>query len=390
MKARKAAIAVMTGLALAACSDSSTDPRAASTETADPTAAGPESSVTPPSPSPTWTDPARILGSHRGIRVVRTLPSADGGPTVWHVLEDGRLLVADDGALWLEDAVSGAAAPIDAPDADDAGSIFAADDDGRHLTWVTTAAEDLFHFPWRIYTLDLATGVAREVARHHDVGVDPVPAAPDGTQPRIHRGRVYYSAVQRLRRNGAVVPAVYSVPADGSDDARVEVAGAYGPEVLGNELVYAKSSFGFVRWTLSAQKLDRTRRTRVLASGPGRKQRLSGLAGDGDTLMWLEKTRGRCTLRFAFADGGTRDLPRGGCGKVWASYAVVADGIAVFSRDGRGGYRTHAYRLPDGPTYRLTAEPTWGETHTNGDIITWRPATGPQQGETLIGRLPRE
>lgn len=380
---RPAAVATAAAVALLGCTG---PPEDHPTQSAPPSPLASPSSPEP-APSATWTDPEQVLGPGHGIEVLRTLPSLGDGPSVWHVLDDGRLLVEEGGELRLEDPATGAATVIDAPDADDPGGIFEADDDGRYLTWVTSSAEDLFHFPWRIYTLDLSSGVVREVARHREIGPEPVPAAPNGTRPRVHDGRVYYSAVQRIKPNGVVIPAVYSVPADGSDAPRVEVAEAYGPELLGDELVYAKSSFGFLRWTLYARTLDHTARTRVLASGPGRKQRLSGISGDGSTVMWLEKDRGRCTLRFAFATGRGRDLPTGGCGKVWASFGEVAHGIAVFSRDGEGGYRTHVCRLPDGAVYRLTSDATWGETHTNGEIVTWRPARGPHEGATFIGRL---
>jgi len=225
------------------------------------------------------------------------------------------------------------------------------------------------------------------VARHHDVGVDPVPVAPNGTRPRVHDGRVYYSAVRRIARRGDVIPAIYSVPADGSDPPRVEVTNAYQPELLGDELVYTRSDFGFVDWTLFARPLDRQGEARVVAFGPGRRSRLSGTSSDGRTLMWLARNGGRCTIHLAFSDGRERALPTGGCGKVWSAYPEIADGIAVFSRNASNGYVTLAYRLPYGPLVRLTRGQTWGQSYTNGEIITWRPAGGPRDGTTFIGRL---
>jgi len=338
---------------------------------------------------PTFADDlkrSQVLMPGHGIDILRTLPTGDGEMLVLGVLDDGRLFVRAGSALRLESPDGSRTTPITLADPDAAFGVFGYDDDRRHLVWVTTTTDDYFHFPWQMYSLDLRTGVVRTIARHHDVGVDPPPVVPDGTRPRLLHGRVYYAAVRAVTKRGRAVPAIYSVPADGSAPPRLEVDEAYGAMTLGDELVYASSAWGFVNWELHARRPDRPASDRVIASGPGKRRRLSGWASDGATLVWQAKGPDGCALRFLSPELGVTTLGPDRCGPVWSHYHHVADDWVALST-GSGPYRTYLYRLPARKLYRLTGRPTFGFTHGNGDIITWRLGRGPTRGDTIVARV---
>lgn len=64
------------------------------------------------------------------------------------------------------------------------GAVFAADADDTHVVWIATTAQDLFTFPWTLWSYSFVSGQSRELARAPDVGVTPVPAAPSRPSTR--------------------------------------------------------------------------------------------------------------------------------------------------------------------------------------------------------------
>ena len=332
---------------------------------------------------------SEVLSPGHGLEILRTLPTDSGESAVLGVLRDGRLLVRDGSALQLETPDGGMVTPIQTPSPDAALGVFDFDDNGRHLVWVTTTASDYFTFPWRMYSLDLESGVVREIARHRDVGVDPVPVVPDGTSPRLLDGRAYYAAVHKVKDNGTVVPAVYSVPADGGAPPRMEVKDAYAAMTLGRRLVYVRSAFGFVKWELHSRVPGRPGSDKVIASGRGKGFRFSGVASDGVTLMWQAKEGRMCALNFVSRTSEPLTLGPDRCGPVWSGYHHIGGDWTAFST-GSSPYQTYVVRTFDGTLYRLTTGPTLGASYGRGDIITWRPARGPDKGKTIVARMTLE
>jgi hypothetical protein len=112
--------------------------------------------------------------------------------------------------------------------------------DRRYVVWVESNAPDLFTMPWVMYSHDRRSGVTRKIAEAPDVGVDPVPAVPNGTAASLHDGTVWFAAVESVDGPAvsSVNPAVYSVPADGSARMRLRVRGAHSPQVTGDSMLY--------------------------------------------------------------------------------------------------------------------------------------------------------
>lgn len=392
MSTRLRVTVAVSALVLAAgCSEGSPTPESDRSASASATSPSGPKTPTPSLARPTFAadlKESEVLEPGRGLRILRTLPTQSGEAALLDVLSDGRLLVRRGSSLRLEGPTGREVMHIQVPSEDAARGVFAVNDDGRHVVWVTTNTRDYFHFPWRMFAADLRTGVAWEVARHHNVGVDPVPVVPNGTSPRLLGGRVYYAAVKEVTGHHRVVPAIYSVPVDGSEPPRIEVEDAYDAFTLGDRLVYTTSAFGFVDWQIHTRLPGRPGTDEVIASGPGKGQRLSGITSDGRTLMWQASNRhDDCSLHFVSIDGHQpADLGPDWCEPVWSAYHHIGGEWAAFST-GSSPYQTYVYRFSDSTLYRLTDGPTYGFTYGSGDIITWRPDRGPDRGKTIVARM---
>jgi hypothetical protein len=188
--------------------------------------------------------------------------------------------------------------------------VFAADLGNRRVVWVETTATDLFTFPWVMYSHDLRSGRTLRVAQPPDVGVTPVPAAPDGTAPHLAGDRVYFAAVRAVR-NGRAVPAVYSAPLDGSGVLRMEAPNGFGGAISGGDLIYQTAQPGsFRRWAIHVQALRNGENT-VLAHD--RSSRFSGLAAADGAVMWQTLKGRTCLLQLRTADGATHQIQQGSC-----------------------------------------------------------------------------
>jgi hypothetical protein len=249
-------------------------------------------------------------------------------------------------------------------------------------------AQTPFTFPWQIYTYDPRSDTTRMVAEAPDVGVDPVPAGPDGTQPVILRDRVHYSAVKEIV-DGTVVPAVYSVPADGSEPAPVEQKGAFFPQVSGERLVTVRADPGtFRNRSITSRRLPDVSGPIRIGHG-GAASRMSGAASSGGTTTWQEAVRGRCRT-FVSAPDGRRSLGTGN-GETEATYFPrMSSGFASFGRAaGRPGHEGFLWRLRDSRLSRFTDDRLTESPYIAGRYVVWQPVSKPGSGRAalLVGRL---
>lgn len=271
------------------------------------------------------------------------------------------------------------------------GGVFAADADAEHIVWITVTGEDLFTFPWRLWSHDRRRGTTRVIADAPDVGVDPVPVAPDGTRPTLHRGRVWLTAVRRVTAQGAGVPAIYSVPATGGR-LREEVRGAFDAYASRTALVFVRAELGsFERWRVLRRPWGST--TAQVVDAGGRRSRFSGISvSPGGAIMWQRMRRAREKVNTVKVLGAGDTQPRRAFSSddvdSFAYYPEMTDRYAMFTRhvDGRrSGNRPFVYDLATGTLHRTDLGLLQRTPFAAGDRLVWR---GPEPDDPVyVGRL---
>ncbi|MBA2550579.1 MAG: hypothetical protein H0V13_05870 [Nocardioidaceae bacterium] len=264
-----------------------------------------------------------VLADGQGMKVLATLDRRLPDGRQWRptgMTPDGQVIgsaFGDSSSVVLVDPVS-AEVDVISGDVDTGGYVAAAG--RRYVVWVESNAPDLFTMPWVMYSHDRRSGVTRKIAEAPDVGVDPVPAVPNGTAASLHDGTVWFAAVESVDGPAvsSVNPAVYSVPADGSARMRLRVRGAHSPQVTGDSMFYSVGTGGSFRtWDLRVRDL-RSGADRSLDS-PEQGPRVSGGASAGGVVMWQELQRGSCTSFIGRADGSVDTLLDAGCNR-WFRY----------------------------------------------------------------------
>lgn len=94
---------------------------------------------------------------------------------------------------------------------------------GETVVWVETTQPNYDAMPWRMYALDLETGVEKELASYRELGIeDPPWPSPDAIRPQVVGDDVYVVAVDRVDdRHDVVQTSVYRVPLTGGTPERV-------------------------------------------------------------------------------------------------------------------------------------------------------------------------
>jgi hypothetical protein len=337
------------------------------------------------------------LDPNREPTLVARLDTALPGDGAWRLID-----VVDDDTLLVDlpvghlrqaalvDVSTGTRTPIGKRFA---GGIHDADVNARFVTWVTSNAPDLFTFPWELYVYDRGSGRAWKLAEAPDVGVDPVPAAPNGTSPTLHGGRVYLTAVRRVLKSGRPVPAIYSVPVTGGR-MRLELAGDEAYDVVATEqaLYYEKSDFAFYDWVLMRKPFSGGPPVEIASGGP--RNRFSGKTVSEKAVVWTEYVEhgntSHCTIRM-LAAGETVPavVKEGNCDNGFAYYPHASKDFFAYAREtDHSGYVVRLY-LTDGPEQiPFTFGPTMSSVVGEGRTIAW---TGVRKGratDVFVARLP--
>jgi hypothetical protein len=337
---------------------------------------------------------APLLVDGDGIDVTGRLKVAKPGGGSYStkaVTRDGLLVVSvsrerdDRHGLALVNAKSG---DIDLISAPRPGGVFAADSDDRWVVWVQSTANDLFTMPWTMYSYDRVTKRTRQIAEAPDVGVDPVPVAPDGTAPSLDRGMVYFAAVGAMDGPNTV-PYIYKVPVNGSRAMDPVVKNAFDPSAYKGELTYVRADRGsFQNWQIQTRDLD-TGTEAALATGSS--SRLSGIASTGGTTMWQVKDNATCAIFITTEDGEPYQLSSLSCGRGngFAYFSRVTSAYAAFSIMSRRpmGYSGYLYSLADQTLYRLTDENLYQSTIGNGTTLCWTTVKDGFAFEHYVGKL---
>ena len=347
-------------------------------DTADP------SSLPPSSPGETAT--GTNTSAPKAFEILHTLPNTTDDGLPWSlvaVLDEDQLLVdieSSDGhraaffrpSTGKEEYLSEAAT----------GAIFAADSDENHIAWITSTADDLFTLPWELWIYDRSTRESMLLTAAPDVGVSPTPAAPDGTYPSLAAGRVYYTAVQSVKTDGTVVPAVYSVATSGGA-VRVEEPGVFDGTAVGNSLFYVRAA-SFYDWELVTRPLQGGGE-KVVAEG-GSESRFSGVAvAEDGTVATQDLVNNRCTVRKWSRSAGSSTIAEGGCSKRFAYYLeATSDFISFGYIHDRGGYAPQIV-TEDGAISPSSDELTARSIVGHGSIFAWTSTA--KQPMTTIGRL---
>ena len=331
-----------------------------------------------------------VLKRGHGLRTVAVLDDKldDGSP--WRPIAatpGGQLISAapsvDGEGVFLIDPETGTQTTLLA---NHRWTVFAADANRRWVVWVMSGARDLFTMPWELWSYDRKSGNVRKVAVAPDVGVDPVPAAPDGTVPTLHKGTVYLGAVEEVPERGQPEPAIYRVPADGSKPLHKMIDHAYRPVVRGDALYYTVGPGGSFRtWDLRQRDLDSGNDESVESAKGG--PRLAGVEAGSAGVMWEERAKGRCLIKLADdADTKPEVLVSARCGRYPRAYGQGTDRYFAFSYGRTSGYVTYVYdedheRLAKLDDVRGTAAKGYG------NLIVWEPTAGPDKGKVVVARL---
>lgn len=267
--------------------------------------------------------------------------------------------------------------------------VFDADVEGRWIVWTTSGGQDAFTFPWELWAHDRRTGETRKISVAPDVGVKPIPAAPNGTSPDLHEGVVYLSAAEDVPKPGRVDPAVYSVPVDGSERMRKLIDHAYDPRVTRDRLYYVVGNGGSFRtWDIRTRDLNsgQDESLRSATGGP----RLAGDAAGRSALGWQEQADGRCRLFVSTASGSATELLSARCRQYFQYYGESTERYLSFSFNRTRGYVPYVYDLEHRRLARVGDDAVRTSVEGYGDLMFWEPTTGPDKGKVVVARLTDE
>ena len=355
------------------------------------TEAEPSGSATPQEDSPP--EGADILAPGKGLELVGSVPNPLPSGERWGLVgttPDGQIIAG----VWLADdqtrpaTIDPATAAVTWIGEASEGAVFAADSDARHIVWLETFSKDLFTLPWVLHSYDRRTGQTMTVAEAPDVGVDPVPAAPDGSTPSIAGDRVWLAAVEKMDGQRPV-PAIFSASLTSRTPLRREIAGAFDPKVAGNKVFYVRADTGtFQNWRVRSRDLKTGKETVVAKGGPN--SRFSGISADTGALMWQEGKRDLCTVRLRTAGGTVVPLSSGNCDRNFGYYPQATSRYVSYSYSSLSvGYKAYVYDLRKATLRRLTRERLLQSPQGSGEYLAWKPVTGPDKDRVLVARLTR-
>jgi|GEM_PF-1567689 len=307
-------------------------------------------------------------------------------PTGMGSLDDGRQLTWDSTAA----LVAG----------DRPRQVYAASTDQGVAAWAETASVRLDVSNWRIFTRG-ADGKVALLARSEDVFDGDLPLVNGDTTPVVREGRVYWATAAPADDSGSSFDMrVQSRGVDGSAPAVTEAEGASQPAPTADGLFVVRSSHDDATvddGTATVERVTEPGRTQpfVTYSGPAGTT-VQSLVGDDDRVAFVTSTEGDSggvVYVLGTHDQTAVAIPLASSGR-FTSLALCGDRLVWNSADGSG-------QAPFEPQYVMDLETrdvalvdvdhNYSGSYCSGDLVGWRALSDDPQAlaTTTITRWKR-